>query len=242
MSSRELHAALAGTTALLLDFDGPVTALMAHGRGQKIANHMREVAADLGIAFPDSIKDATDPLVLFRGFPSIEDPRARQAIEQAMIAGEIAAAKRAAPTDGVHALIRACQDTDRAVVIVSNNSREAIETFLTVQGIHGIRAVCARVPGEPALLKPDPHLVERGAQLAAGRRATVVLFGDSVTDIQAARAAGVRSVVYGKNPQRFGELESAGADAMVGVISELVAALQASPRLPQQPRQVDENE
>ena len=92
------------------------------------------------------------------------------------------------------------------------------------------RGIFGRILSQPlARNRLDGAHLWRGAQFAPGGRAAAVLLGDSVADIQAARAAGVRSVGYGKNPRRFGELESAGADATVGSISDLVTALHSRP-------------
>jgi phosphoglycolate phosphatase len=51
--------------------------------------------------------------------------------------------------------------------------------------------------------------------------------GDSVTDIEAARAAGVRSIGYANKPGKFGQLTAAGADAVVTEMAALAAALTA---------------
>lgn len=69
-----------------------------------------------------------------------------------------------------------------------------------------------RDPRNPALLEPHPALLERAVEAAEGSVHSTLLVGDSVTDLAAARAAGVRSVGYanrpgeGSGPRRCGSL------------------------------------
>lgn len=77
----------------------------------------------------------------------------------------------------------------------------------------------------PSLMKPDPHLVYRaleGLRIAAD---TAVLVGDSATDIQAARAAGVTSVGFAVAPDKAAILERENADAIVTSMSALASVL-----------------
>jgi len=52
-----------------------------------------------------------------------------------------------------------------------------------------------------------------------------VLIGDSVTDIEVSRRAGVRSIGYAKTPERGIELAAAGADAIVSEMAALAFGL-----------------
>jgi phosphoglycolate phosphatase len=70
-------------------------------------------------------------------------------------------------------------------------------------------------------MKPNTHTVEAALQLAQVEPAEAVLIGDSVSDVEVAHAAGVRSLGFAKNPRRGAELAAAGADAL----TESIAAL-----------------
>jgi phosphoglycolate phosphatase-like HAD superfamily hydrolase len=72
-------------------------------------------------------------------------------------------------------------------------------------------------------MKPHPHIVGLALRITATDPADAVLVGDSVSDIDVARAAGVRSIGYAKNPRRGAELRAAGADAITDSMSDLFA-------------------
>ncbi len=70
-----------------------------------------------------------DPLKVLRRTADIA-PELVNKVEDAFMAYEIEAADSAEITPGVRELLAACAETDRPVVIVSNNSELAIERFL----------------------------------------------------------------------------------------------------------------
>jgi phosphoglycolate phosphatase len=101
--------------------------------------------------------------------------------------------------------------------------------------LHGlddrIEFVSARISHDPAMLKPDSHLIE---QAIAGLRASsdeCVLIGDSTTDMQAAGRAGIDSIGYANRPGKHASLTAAGATAVVSSLADLVLILRAR-RLP----------
>ena len=57
---------LARTRGLLLDFDGPVTPLLADGRDDRVADRLRQVLAEHRIAAPEELRGTTDPLRILR--------------------------------------------------------------------------------------------------------------------------------------------------------------------------------
>ena len=52
-----------------------------------------------------------------------------------------------------------------------------------------------------------------------------MLIGDTVTDIQAATAAGVRSIGHANKPDKANVLNDAGADAVATTMDEIASAL-----------------
>jgi phosphoglycolate phosphatase len=75
------------------------------------------------------------------------------------------------------------------------------------------------------LLKPNPHLILRAIDLLAATPDGCVLIGDSVSDIEGARAAGIRSVGLADKPGKERRLADAGADAVIHSMAQLSAAL-----------------
>ena len=64
-------------------------------------------------------------------------------------------------------------------------------------------------------MKPDPYLVVEATRLLGMAAAECVLVGDSVSDVQAGRAAGVPVIGLAKTPSRRAELDAAGASALL---------------------------
>lgn len=83
----------------------------------------------------------------------------------------------------------------QAYAIVSNNSVAAVETYLD---IHDLRAVVdlvsARANADILQFKPSPYLVSNAAQALGVTPSSCAFVGDSLTDIEAAEAANVRSI------------------------------------------------
>ncbi|MFD7021823.1 HAD family hydrolase [Promicromonospora sukumoe] len=100
--------------------------------------------------------------------------------------------------------------------IVSNNAESAIDAHIRRHGL-GTRVydVIGRPPMRPDLMKPHPHIVKLALEATWANTRSTVLIGDSVSDIEVAQAAGIRSIGYAKTAGRGDELQRAGADALV---------------------------
>ena len=61
---------------------------------------------------------------------------------------------------------------------------------------------------------------------------TVFTVGDSLSDIQAAREAGVKSIVVSWGHQRLSRLVGAGPDAIVRYPKELIEITEPNPEIP----------
>ncbi|MBA3339346.1 MAG: HAD family hydrolase, partial [Geodermatophilaceae bacterium] len=82
-----------------------------------------------------------------------------------------------------------------------------------------------RDPSEPGLMKPDPTLVLRAIHALNGRHETAVLIGDSTTDLEAAQAAGIRTVGYANKSGKAEKLATAGATVVVASMIDLAASV-----------------
>ncbi|WP_152365198.1 dihydrofolate reductase family protein [Microlunatus speluncae] len=223
---QSLARILAPTRALLLDFDGPVTPLLAEGRDGRIADRMRQVLAEHGVDPPAELRTTVDPLRILRwATPQHLGPDAAAAVELACIQGEVEAAQLAPLTAGAAQLLTTCQAAELPVIIVSNNSAPAIAVFLDRHGLADrVTGVIARLPGRPDLMKPDPDPIRR-ALVRLGRPATEgLLIGDSVTDVEVAMITGVPVIGYARPGRRPG-LDLAGADVIIDDLEPLTNAL-----------------
>lgn len=79
-------------------------------------------------------------------------------------------------------------------------------------------------------MKPDPYSLVLAASRLDLTPAQCTLVGDSVTDIEAARAAGAMSIGYANKPGKAAFLTETGADAVVSEMSAVADALFAVPR------------
>jgi phosphoglycolate phosphatase len=167
------------------------------------------------------VRTTSDHLAIIR-WTGAHAPGALADVEAACTAAEIDAASTSQPTPGAHDLLAALNAAGVPVVIVTNNAADAARTYLERWDLTAyVRDVVGRPELRPALMKPNTHTVEAALQLAQVEPAEAVLIGDSVSDVEVAHAAGVRSLGFAKNPRRGAELAAAGADAL----TESIAAL-----------------
>lgn len=220
------------TDHVLIDFDGPICSIFAGLPAQSVADELRGLLVAEGLSPPTHIADAHDPLEVLR-FTSNLDSDLTERIDAALRAAEVVAAQRARPTPYARETILACRQTQRTVAVVSNNSTEAVETYLTAHDlIDHVDLVVGRTDLDPALLKPHPHLILQAVRALSADPATCILIGDSVSDIEGGLAAGVRSVGYANKPGKWERLASAGAYAVLTTMADLASALLTRRSLP----------
>ncbi|MFJ3403464.1 HAD family hydrolase [Promicromonospora sp. NPDC090134] len=209
------------SAAVLLDFDGPVTPLMPAPANMHAADVARQALTAHGATPPDDIAATSDHLAVIR-WTGTHAPQALADVENACTAAETDSARTCTPTPGAHALLAALHATGTPVVIVSNNAAGSIRVYLARHRLSAyVRDVVGRPHLRPDLMKPEPYTVHYALTIAKVRARSAVLIGDSVSDIEVARAAGVRSIGYAKTVQRGNELLEAGADAITRSIASL---------------------
>ncbi|WP_419705337.1 HAD family hydrolase [Promicromonospora sp. NFX87] len=210
------------SAAVLLDFDGPVTPLMPAPANMHAADAGRQALTAHGATPPNDIATTSDHLAVIR-WTGTYAPSDLADVENACTAAEIESARTCTPTPGAHALLAALHAAGTPVVIVSNNAAEPIRVYLGRHGLMGyVRDVVGRPFMRPDLMKPHPHTVRRALEMAGVAAQDAVLIGDSVSDIEVARAADVQSIGYATTQQRGTELREAGADAVIESMLRLV--------------------
>ncbi|MFD3554549.1 HAD family hydrolase [Streptomyces goshikiensis] len=155
-------------------------------------------------------------------------------VEAALTAAVIRAVKVAGtPAEGAIEALQAALDSGGHIAVVSNNSAECL-------GIPDRARDCAidrrdyrasRPVLRPDLMKPSPHpLLAAASDIGVAPNLTV-LIGDSLTEVETARAAGTGSVGYANKPPKEMLLAEAGADAVVLGMGEITDSLRSSVRL-----------
>lgn len=216
MNAAEL---LATAKVVLLDFDGPVTPLMPPPLNGEVADALRDVLRRHGVetGFPEG----TDHLAVLR-WTAQHATGALEDVERTADELEVRAALLAIPTRGSAELLSDCHERRKPVVVVSNNAGDAVRAYLDRWGLaETVAGVIGRPQGHPERMKPRGDMVHDALALAGADPDEAVLIGDSVTDIEVARATGVRSIGYAKTPRRGEELAAARADGLTTSIADL---------------------
>lgn len=213
---------LAHVRALLLDFDGPVCSVFAGIPAAVVASQLRGILADGGHTnLPEPVATSEDPFDVFRYAVTLGDDEARY-VEAAFTAHEVEAITTAAPTPGAHDLIQAWHQSGRPLAIVSNNSTAAINTYLDLYNLRqSVDLISARTSADASQLKPRPHLLHQAATVVDILPAECAFIGDSLSDIEAAYAAGVQFIGYANKPGKRAKFIAAGADTITEVLTGL---------------------
>jgi phosphoglycolate phosphatase len=217
---------LARKPCLLLDFDGPICAVFAGYTTEAAASELRAVIADRRGSVPHMIDEVgAHPLGILRRVAGLGDPELTRAVADTCRDAEVRAVATAAPTPGAGDVLRAAHDGGRQVAIVSNNSGEAVRTYLDAHDLNGyVDHIAARYDGmDPHRLKPNPHLVDAAISALRARSADAILVGDSDSDIEAGRAAAIVTIGYANKPGKRERL--ANADTVIDTMTELADAL-----------------
>jgi HAD superfamily hydrolase (TIGR01662 family) len=219
-----LHAVIARTRWLLLDFDGPICSIYAGLPAPTVAEQLRKLfPGDL----PEDIANTPDPIEVFCYSATVSDEMAAR-VEAEMSDLEVAAVPTADPTPYVHEVIASARESGRTVAVVSNNSPRAVNAYLDRHDLSaGIRLVVARASHNPALLKPSPHLINEAVRGLDADPAAAVLVGDSFTDIEAAHRAYVASIGYANRPGKRERMSQLGAGAIITSMADLTLSLRA---------------
>ncbi|UIZ12014.1 HAD family hydrolase [Streptomyces sp. R527F] len=226
MESNAITDLLGATEAVLFDFDGPICDVFAGQPAPDVARHLAATLADCDRSLGDKADGTDDPMEVLRLAPQGGEAALRR-VEDELIKAEVSAVRSAGPpVSGAVAALEAAHASGRKVAIVSNNSAACVRTFLLLHGLqHLVDAVVGRAPYRPNEMKPAPNSLLRASYELAMPLQDCMLIGDSVTDIEAARVAGTRSVGFANRAGKDRALAAAGADAVVTTMLAVADAL-----------------
>ena len=149
------------TRCLLLDFDGPICDIFAGHPAPAVAEQLRKLITSQGIQLPADIARTADPIEVF-AYSATIGPDLAAKVEAEMADQEVAAVPTARPAPYVHDVVISARESGRTVAVVSNNSERAVRAYLDQHGLDDrIDYIAARTSPDPALLKPDPHLLHQ---------------------------------------------------------------------------------
>ncbi|MEU3982968.1 HAD family hydrolase [Streptomyces sp. NPDC026672] len=231
-----LRDLLAGTRAVLLDFDGPVCDLFGRTSTAGVADEVKAVARrHWGRLDPEveSCDDSHDILrrladMYERSAPRLRDRTPLTAAEERVTALEAEAATHAAPAPHIGGLVELLRGRGIPLVVVSNNAEAPIRRYLGRPDVgltDAFGAVFGRDPHDARLMKPDPHCVNRALAFLSLPASACLLVGDQLTDLKAARAAGTCFLGHTTDPERAEDMRQGGANAVVSSHLEIVERL-----------------
>lgn len=207
------HPALAGVSLLLVDFDGPLIRLLPDPEHLQLTEHLARWYAERGGEPPDT----TDHVQLLRHIHT-HHPELTADAEQLATDAELAAAATHSAYPDAIAFLVTWQAAGGHVAIVSNNAEEAVRRVLTRTslGAEGPWTIHARRPGGIARLKPEPDLLTEAMAAHAATPDVTVMIGDTLSDVRAGSAAGVRTIGVTDSADQAGTLRAGGAAAEIG--------------------------
>lgn len=226
MPSDSLTRTLFAAEAVLFDFDGPLCDVFAGLPAPQVAEDLSRLAAEHDPELCAKLAGISDPLEVLR-LTYNSDRSLSGRVEEALIAAEIEAVQVAGdPTEGGVEAMAAARRSGRSITVVTNNSPDCVRSFFDLHGLsYLVDAVIGRIPYRPDLMKPDPYAVLRAAEVLDVLPATCVLIGDSLTDIQAAHAAGGAAIGYANKPGKRDAFAEAGAEAITENMRAIAQAL-----------------
>ncbi len=224
--SADLGHLLGEAGAVLLDFDGPVCSIFAGYPAPQVAAELVDVLRRRGVDVPPDLASEPDPLEVLRRMGAVGNHGVTRAVEDALCEAERRAVETAAPTPYGREVIVAARQAGMPVAAVSNNSAGAVTAYLVAHRLaEHVSPVIGRAYAEPDRMKPNPEPILQAVRSLSEAAARCVLIGDSLSDIEGARAAGVAVIGYANRPSKVDAFRTAGADAVVTSMGEIACVL-----------------
>ncbi|MEU8182555.1 HAD family phosphatase [Micromonospora sp. NPDC049047] len=222
----DLGRLLGGAGAMLLDFDGPVCSIFAGYPAPQVAAELVDVLRRHNVDVPPDLASEPDPLEVLRRTGATGDQGVTRAVEDALCEAERRAAETAEPTPYGREVIIAARQAGLLVAVVSNNSAGAVTAYLTAHRLAGyVSPVVGRAYADPMLMKPNPEPIMQAVRALGETPGRCVLVGDSMSDIEGARSAGVPVIGYANRPPKAAAFRSAGADVVITSMGAIAGVL-----------------
>ncbi|MCX5110445.1 HAD-IA family hydrolase [Streptomyces sp. NBC_00378] len=255
----EVRDMLSRARCVVLDFDGPVARLFAGGhRSQEsvagdIADELLRIAASHGIELA-GVRGSKDPHEVFGAYARGAAERdgmhpwriAADEMHGALTTWELKSAEHAEPTPGAAAFIRAWSrkagprttgvpsSAQGRLAVASNNHHGAITRYLERESLLEFfdGPVIGRNEGDVGLMKPNPWILHEVVRATGADAAEHLMIGDSLSDQQAARSAGMPFLGYHRKAGKRQLLRAPGPDgrrlpviATMQVLADAASAL-----------------
>ncbi|PWG12423.1 HAD family hydrolase [Streptomyces sp. V2] len=214
---------------VLWDFDGPVCRLFAGYPAANIAAGLVERLELRGLRglLSEVERDSPDPHAVLRAVDSrCSGSDLVVELEEWLTEEELTAATSAQPTPYADPLIRTWVAVGARMAITTNNSPRVVGKYLAGRELSACFA--PHVYGRTAdlqLLKPDPHCLNKALRAMGSAPEDALMIGDTPTDLEAARRAGVPFLGYARNDLKGSLLRDEGAEAVVTSLEPVLVAV-----------------
>ncbi|WP_328632833.1 HAD family hydrolase [Streptomyces sp. NBC_00356] len=220
---------IASARHVLFDFDGPICRLFAGRPAAGIAREQVEWldAQGLGDVLTDEERADADPHAALRLLGRARpDTDLVEEMESRLTEQELRAVASAWPTEHADPLIRTWTAVGTRLAITTNNSAEAARRYLASRGLSGCFEphIYGRTK-DLSRLKPDPYCLHRAMSAMGAAPGTTLMIGDAVTDLAAARRAGVAFLGYARNDRKEAVLREAGARQVTATLEPIIDIL-----------------
>ncbi|MGW1544566.1 HAD family hydrolase [Streptomyces sp. NPDC002309] len=224
-----VRALTASARAVLWDFDGPICRLFAGHSAENVARGLVEWLEGRGLRglLTERERLSLDPHAVLRAV----DRRQRGSdlvveLEARLTGEERKAAPLAMPTGYADPLIRTWAASGSRLAVTTNNSPDVVREYLAGRGLLGCFAphVYGRTQ-DLHHLKPHPNCLDRALRALGEAPSAALMIGDTPSDLEAARKAGVPFLGYARNGVKEKLLRDAGATEVVGSLETVLKAV-----------------
>ncbi|WP_405831040.1 HAD family hydrolase [Streptomyces sp. NBC_01176] len=214
---------------VLFDFDGPICRLFAGHLAENVAKDLVEWLEHQGMRglLTEEEQSHPDPMVVLyavhRHHPHSD---LVTELEERLTQQELKAVASAWPTPYADPLIRTWSAVGVRLAIATNNSARTVSGYLESRGLTDCftRNLYGRTQ-DLNHLKPHPHCLNRALNAMGAAPSAALMIGDTPSDHEAARQAGVPFLGYARNAYQEKLLRDAGAENVVASLEPVLRVL-----------------
>ena len=227
--TEKLRELIMRARVVLWDFDGPICRLFAGHKAELVARELVEWLEGRGLhgLLTDTERESLDPHIVLRAVDRRRSGSDLVAeLEERLTQEEMRATASAMPTAYADPLIRTWRAAGSRLAITTNNSPRVVREYLVSRGL--VTCFAPHIYGRTQdlhRLKPDPHCLNRALSAMGAAPAAALMIGDSPSDFDAAREAGVPFLGYARNERKAKLLRAGGAEHVVDSLEPLLLML-----------------
>ncbi|MFI2203641.1 HAD family hydrolase [Streptomyces sp. NPDC020192] len=211
---------------VLWDFDGPLCRLFAGLRAEQVVAGLVEWLERRGLhgLLTDSEREAPDPEAVLRAVGRRQPGSDLVAeLEERLTQEELRAVAFALPTSYADPLIRTWTAVGVRMAVTTGNSPHTVRAYLESRGL--VDCFSPHIYGRT-------HRLDRALTGMTAPPSRTLMIGDTVSDLEAAREAGVPFLGCARHEGRERSLRAAGAELVVSSLEPLLMLLRSPERLP----------